>query len=127
MRNLLFIIIPFLMFFSCKEETVEEELEPIDKDSLYGKWQLVEEWDAISGYYDVEDGYFITLNSDSSFLTTQRGVGCPDGRKEGFFELSSNSISDMLYIELDCVIEGYDDFVPHFLYRYEMTDGFLKL
>jgi hypothetical protein len=54
MRNLIFLFLPIIMLVSCKEEAVEEELEPIDKDSLFGKWQLVEEWDGVmSDPYEV--------------------------------------------------------------------------
>ncbi|MGJ3235923.1 hypothetical protein [Marivirga sp.] len=127
MKNLIFLILPLLFVISCNEEKVDEELEPIDKDSIFGKWQLVEEWDGVmSDPYEVEDGYFYIFDSDSTFTTTQIGV-CPDGTKGGFFELSSDSISNMLYMEWDCVHEEYDDFVPRLFNRYELEDGFLKL
>lgn len=126
MRSLIFLIIPALLFISCKEK-YEKELEPIDKDSIFGKWQLVEEWDGVmSDPYEVEDGYFYIFNSDSTFTTTQIGV-CPDVIQGGFFELSLDSISNMIYMEWDCVHEEYDDFVPHLFNRYELEDGFLKL
>ncbi len=128
-RNLLFLMIPLLLFISCKEEAVEEELEPIYKDSFYGKWQLVEKWDGVmSDPYEVEDGYFYTFNSDSTCSTTHPTIGCPSNyefltRTYGLYEDEKGYIMKMEFI---CE-EREEGIIPNALFRYELNDGFLTI
>lgn len=126
MRNLIFLILPFLFIISCNEEKLEEDLEPIDKDSIYGKWQLVEKWDGVlSDPYNVEDGYFYTFNSDSTCSTTHSTIGCKseNNPKVGAYGLYEDEISKLIRMRFIC--EGKEKtFMP---YRYELNDGFLKL
>ncbi|WKV11713.1 hypothetical protein [Marivirga harenae] len=125
MKNLIFLILPLLFVISCNEEKVEEELEPIDKDSLYGKWQLVEEWDGVmSDPYEVEDGYYRTFNSDSTCSVSWSFKDCDNVKCA--FKLSSDSTSDIMEVAFTCQDNGETEIVSGF-YRYELEDGFLKL
>jgi hypothetical protein len=125
MKNLFFLILPLLFVISCNEEKVEEELEPIDKDSLYGKWQLVEEWDGVmSDPYEVEDGYYRTFNSDSTCNISWSFKNC-DNAKCAYI-LSGDNIGEIMEIEYTCHDNGETE-INSTVFRYELEDGFLKL
>lgn len=129
MRNLIFLTFSFLFIISCKEEAVEEELEPIDKNSIYGKWQLVEKWDGVlSDPYEVEDGYFYTFNSDSTCSTTHPTTGCPSDEEVliGTYGLYEDEKGKIIKMRIKCE-ERQGGVLPNTLFRYELNDGFLKL
>jgi Lipocalin-like domain len=60
----------FLALLSCSKDSKKEELIP----AYVGKWQLIEVAISSGGptppYVKIEDGYFLTLNSDSSYMNT---------------------------------------------------------
>lgn len=127
MRDLFFLIMPILMFVSCKGSETKDP-EPIDKDSIYGKWQLVEIWGgATSGSTYVEDGYFYTFNSDST-CSTNYFVLCKTDEEllVGTYGLYEDEEGKIMKMRIECE-DRQDGIIPNSLFRYKMDNGFLKL
>lgn len=95
----LYAVLILILITSCKNDD-----EPIN-DSLFGKWQLIEEYDgAIFGSHPVENGYIMKLNADSTITTTHPTIGCPENYDllNGTFETTTDNKGKLLIIELTC-------------------------
>ncbi|MFK5982173.1 MAG: hypothetical protein QM499_04590 [Flavobacteriaceae bacterium] len=115
MKNILYVSVTVLLFFSCSKDNSNEE-----DSTIFGKWQLVEYCgsDGASWFCsDIVDGYKVSFNEDGTFSFSEGITGCLIGT----YTYNNEKITLQYESNACSGTEGV------FIYNYSFIDNSLKL
>ncbi|MBC6410805.1 MAG: hypothetical protein GDA42_10195 [Ekhidna sp.] len=103
MKTMILILSMLLFVTGCGEEEPKQQL---DATSIYGTWQLIEQWlgnvgDVSVNWIDVSNGYTMSLMKNNSFSSTEFTV-CQNSVNNGNFTLSQNESTNLIEISFQC-------------------------
>ncbi|MDE0470544.1 MAG: hypothetical protein OXH57_01275, partial [Ekhidna sp.] len=102
MKNMILILSMLFFVIGCNEEKVNEQQE----NSIYGTWQLKEQWlgnvgDVSVNWTSVSNGYTMSLMKNNSFSSTEFTV-CQNSVNNGNLTLSQNESINLIEISFQC-------------------------
>jgi hypothetical protein len=105
-KNIFFSFI-LVVIFSC---TKSNDDKPVDRDSIFGKWQLVERLvcsDVVgedSFWQTIENGVIVSYNNDFTFSSNNSGSCCSDSSNPCIYliEINNNEEDSFLYHDFNC-------------------------
>ena len=90
-----------ILFFitGCSEEETKQQ-----ENSIYGTWQLTEQWlgnvgDTSVNWANVSNGYTMSLTRNNSFSSTEFTV-CQNSENDGNFTLNQNISTNFFILDL---------------------------
>ena len=98
----MFLILSIFLFITgCNEEETKQQ-----ENSIYGTWQLVEQWlgnvgDSSVNWTSVDNGYTMSLMRNNSFSSTEFTV-CQNSENNGNFTLNQNTSTNLIEISFNC-------------------------
>jgi hypothetical protein len=101
MKNMFLILSIFFLITGCNEEETKPQ-----ENSIYGTWQLTEQWlgnvgDTSVNWTIVFNGYTMSFMRDNSFSSTEFTV-CQNSENNGNYTLNQNASTNLMEISFNC-------------------------